>query len=297
MRRPSFFVLAVSLTVSLAVLGARLGAQPNERSVFVTALDKSGAPVPSIGPTDVVVTEDKVAREVVRVVPATDPMELAVLIDNSQAAESFIRDYRDAIPAFIRALAEDDTGAHHQVAVITLGERPTINTDYTLDLERAAQGAMRVFSTPGSGAYLLDGIIETSHGIAKRATTPRPVIVAISTEGPELSDQHYESVLEPLRASGAAFHALLVGRPENASQDRNIVVDVGTRDTGGSRQTVLASTGLKPRMLQLATVLTHQFKVTYARPQSLIQPKTIAVSTKKPGLTVRGTPIPVSRER
>jgi hypothetical protein len=104
-------------------------------------------------------------------------------------------------------------------------------------------------------------------------------------------------VLEPLRASGAAFHVITVGRPENASQDRNIVIEVGARDTGGSRQTVLATTGLKGRMLQLATVITHQFKVTYARPQSLIQPKTIAVSTKKPGLTVRGTPLPASRER
>jgi hypothetical protein len=224
-------------------------------------------------------------------------MEVAILIDNSQASESFIRDYRDAIPVFIKALGEDETGARHQVAIITVGERPTINTDYTLDLERASQGAMRVFSTPGSGAYLLDGIIEVSRGMRKRETTQRPVLVAISTEGPELSDQHYESVLEPLRAAGAAFHALTVGRPENLSNDRSIVLDVGARDTGGSHQTVLASTGLKGRMVQLANVITHQFKVTYVRPESLIQPQKVTVTTKKSGLSVRGTAVPAGRER
>jgi len=154
-----------------------------------------------------------------------------------------------------------------------------------------------VFSTPGSAAYLLDGIIEVSQGIRKRETTERPVIVAISTEGPDLSDKHYQTVLEPLRAAGAAFHAITVGRPENASQDRDIVIEVGARDTGGSRQTVFASTGLKPRLLQLATVMTHQFKVTYARPESLLQPQKISVSTKKSGLTVRGTPPRPGRER
>ena len=35
----------------------------------------------------------------------------------------------------------------------------------------------------GSGTYLLDGLIETSQGLTKRGS-PRPVIVAITTEGP-----------------------------------------------------------------------------------------------------------------
>src|SRR5438128_833260 len=130
----AWFLATALLLVALALMPvAPLVAQRVEHIIFVSALDKSGAPLPSIGPTDVVVTEDKATREVVRVVPATEPMEVALLIDNSQASESFIRDYRDGLAAFIKALGEDETGARHQVAVITNGERPTINTDYTLD--------------------------------------------------------------------------------------------------------------------------------------------------------------------
>jgi hypothetical protein len=297
MLRACFLATALLLAALALMPVAPLVAQRVEHTIFVSALDKSGAPLPSIAPTDVVITEDKATREVIRVVPAIEPMEIAILVDNSQASESFIRDYRDGLPAFIKALSDDETGARHQVAVITIGERPTINTDYTLDLDRAIQGTQRIFSSSGSGAYLLDGIIETSHGISKRATAQRPVIVAITTEGPELSNQHYQTVLEPLRASGAAFHSISIGRPENNSEDRSIVLDVGARDTGGSHQILLASTGLKARLLQLAAVMTHQFKVTYARPQSLLQPNKISVTAARSGITVRGTPVPAARER
>ena len=54
----------------------------------------------------------------------------------------------------INTLAADSTGARHQVAVITIGERPTINTDYTPDLQQATKGVQRIFATPGTGAYL-----------------------------------------------------------------------------------------------------------------------------------------------
>ena len=39
----------------------------------------------------------------------------------------------------------------------------------------------------------------------------------------------------------------------------------------------------------LARQLLHQYKVTYARPQSLIPPDRVTVAAAKPGLTARGT--------
>jgi hypothetical protein len=40
---------------------------------------------------------------------------------------------------------------------------------------------------------------------------------------------------------------------------------------------------------QIANELTHQYRVTFARPQSLIPPQRTTVSATKPGLTARGT--------
>jgi hypothetical protein len=263
-------------------------AQASQRVVYASALDQEGVPVPDLGPRDFVVREDKVAREILAVAPAADPMQIALLVDNSQASEQFIRDYREALPAFINAIAADENGARHQLAVITLGERPTINTDYTFDLAQAAKNTQRIFAVPGSGTYLLDGLIETSRGVTRKNFS-RPVIVAVITEGPELSDRFYQTVLEPLRASGAAFHVVTVGSPSNTAHDRGVVLAMGTRDSGGRNDTILTSTALPARMKQVAAELLHQYKITYARPQTLIPPEQVTVTSAKPGVAVRGT--------
>ncbi len=276
--------LLASLALSAPVL---LSAQAQQRAVYASAVGQNGAPVANLGIPDFVVREDKVAREILTVAPASDPMQIVLLVDNSQAADPFVRDIRDGLTAFIAGIGADPTGAKHQVAVITIGERPTINTDYTTDLERATKGAQRIFAMPGSGAYLLDGIIETSKGITKRGST-RPVIVAVVTAGVELSDRPFQSALEPLLASGAAFHVMVVGRPMTGGQDRMMTLDLGTRDTGGRYDTVLASSGLAFRLKQLAEELTHQYKITYARPTTLIPPEKVTVAAAKPGLVVRG---------
>jgi hypothetical protein len=277
----------VALTLSLS---APAEAQPARRTVFASVLDHNGAPVSNVSPDDLVVREDKVVREVLDVWPATEPMDIALLVDDSQASDSFIRDYREALPAFINALAADEGGARHQVAVITLADRPTIRADYSPDLANAAKAVSNLFAQPGSGTYLLDGIIETSRGLAKRSSE-RPVIVVVTTEGPELSDRAYQSVLEPLRAAGASLHIIVVGRPVNNNNDRSIVLSMGTKDTGGSYDNLLTSNGLPARMKKLAAELTHQFKVTYSRPDSLIPPEQVTIGPARPNtLTVRGLP-------
>ena len=160
---------------------------------------------------------------------------------------------------------------------------------------RSTPRAGRIFSLPDSGTYLLDGIIEVSKGIQKRNLS-RPVIVAITTEGPELSDRPYQSVLEPLSDSGAAFHVIVVGNPRNTSYDRSIVLDQGTREGGGRFDTLLTGNALAARMKQVGAELTHQFKVTYARPDTLIPPEQVTVSSAKDGLTVRGMPVREMRQ-
>ena len=266
-----------------------MSAQAVEHGIYVSVVDRAGNPVDGLGPSDFIVREDRVAREVLRVAPADAPIQIALLVDNSQAADAYVSDIREGVTAFINGLTADSAGKH-RIAIITLADRPTINTEYTSDRAQLLKGAQRIFALSGSGTYLLDGIIETSEGIMKRRE-PRPVVVAIATEGPELSDRGYEQVLEPLRSSTAAFHAVVVGQPLNRSHDRSVVLAEGTRATGGRYDNLLAGTALPARMKQVAAELRHQYRVTYARPRSLIQPEHVTVATTRPGLTARGTQI------
>jgi hypothetical protein len=279
-------ILALLACAALAPALAGQGRQARQRSIYVSVLDQHGVPATDLRPSDFIVKEDKVAREVLSLTPATEPMQLALLVDDSQAAEEFIPHYREALPLFVNTIMTDD-GPKHQVALITVGERPTIVTEYTSNREAVLKGIERIYARRGSGTYLLDGLVETTRGLVKRGAT-RPVIVAVTTEGPEYSNRSYDQVLTPLRDSGTAFHVLAVGRPINTDSERAIVFGRGTRDQGGRYENVLIGNGLRVRLQQVAVDLTHQYLVTYARPESLIPPDTLSVSVTRPGLTARG---------
>jgi hypothetical protein len=275
---------------------ATLQSQAPERSLYVSVVDKSGAPVDNLMPADFIVREDNVAREILRVAPATDPMQIAIMVDTSTAAGPYVPDMRRALPPFIERLTMPTaSGRRNEVALITLGSRPTILADYSIESEPLTKAVDRVWEESLPGAYyLLNGIIEVTQGFRRREAA-RPVMVAIVTEGPELSSRHPDQVLAPLRDSGAALHVVSLGPPAAGISDdvrfRNTVIDEGPRISGGTRSQLLAASALTGKLQQLADLLTHAYRVTYARPERLIPPERITVATRRSDLTAHGTPV------
>ena len=68
-----------------------------------------------------------------------------------------------------------------------------------------------------------------------------------------------------------------------------MVLEEGTRASGGRYDTILTGNALTSRMKELARELKSQYRVTYARPRTLIPPDRVTVAAAKPGLTARGT--------
>lgn len=259
------------------------------RSLSVTAsvVDSKGNPVTGLTADDFRVREDNVAREVLKAGPNTEPMQIALLVDDSQAAGNAIPPLREGLTAFIDALQ-----GKAEIALITVGERPTSVVQYTTSAEALRQGVNRIFARPGSGAYLLEAISEASRGLQKRAAA-RPVIVAVSFEGVEFGSGHYEQILRELYASKATLHVVAVGSPAAVSNEemrnRNMVIAEGTERTGGRRDQLLSVQAIPDRLKQLAAELTSQYVVTYARPEALIPPERVRVSVRNPTLTVRAS--------
>src|SRR5213078_4121175 len=97
------FVAVLAVAAGAFAATHRLDAQTRTRAMYVSALTDAGAPAADLGPSDFVVREDNVAREVLKVEPAVDPMEIAVLVDTSQAARNDISHIRTALPPFVKA--------------------------------------------------------------------------------------------------------------------------------------------------------------------------------------------------
>jgi hypothetical protein len=288
-------LLVASLGVPL--LAAHLFAQASERVLYVTAIDEqTKAPVESLSPADIRVTEDDRAREVLRVTPATTPMPIAVLVDNQAAAQQTIADLRTALTRFL-----PDMASLGPVALITTADRPTIVQDYTTDVDKLAQAANRIFSQPDSGETLLDAIVEVSRGLGRREED-RASIVLVTTELTEFSTLHYSQVLDGLKDGGAMLSAVVLVNPRGSNQDdaarnRAVVLDRGVRDSGGTRVDVLTSLSFGNALSQIAAALKHQHRVVYARPQQLIPPERIEVNAARSGITVTGAPARGQKER
>jgi VWFA-related protein len=261
-----------------------------DRGMFVSVLDKDGAPVTDLTAADFVVREDRIVREVVRAERATEPITLALLVDNSQNATPHIAEIRRALKPFVKRLA-----GQNPIALTVFGERPSIFTNYTLDYAALDKGIDRLFAVSGSGSYLLQAVEEICKGLAKR-DFERAVILAITAGGPEFSDRHYDDAIPTLRETGATFDAMVISvvppdLSDYGQRNREMFLDTAARATGGDRFTLLSNMALAGALGRLADELTNQYRITYGRPDTLIPPEKIEVSVRRPGLTARGTPI------
>src|SRR5688572_4637386 len=200
--------LFAALTATLATgTGSNTYAQAGarERTLFVSALDPRGEPVEGLNPNDFVVTEDGRPREILRVSRAVEPMDIAVLADNSAAADRAIPSLRDGLKAFVGMLAAD-----HQIAIVGLADRPTILQDYTSNRTLLEAATGRLFAMGSSGMTLLDAIVEVSAGVRRREAT-RAVLVPVITNGVEFTNRNGRDVIRAAREAGVTLTAIVVG--------------------------------------------------------------------------------------
>jgi VWFA-related protein len=282
-------IRALSVCLAITSFGAGANAAPQSdgrtREIYVAAVDRQGAPVTDLTAADLTIKEDGAVREIVDVKRATDPMQIALLVDDGAAAQEATSFLRDGLLAFLERMR-----GHAEIGLITVGDRPTVLAPYTTDTEVLNDKVKRLFPRSNAGAYLLDALVDASRALARREAK-RPVIVAVTFEGPEYSNVQYQTVLREIEKSGATFHAVAIGTPSSSLEDemrnRGQVLAEGTARTGGRRDQVLANSGIPDKLKQVADELLNQYVVTYGRPDKLIPPEKVSVTSNRPNVTLR----------
>jgi Ca-activated chloride channel family protein len=280
------YTIPVLALAAACALAGSVSAQSKPTDVYVSVTDAKGNAVNGLTAESFRVKEDGTTREVLKAAPASEPLTVALVLDDSQAIQPAIQMVREAAQAFVKALE-----GKAEVAVVTFGDRPTIVADYTTDQKKLQDAVGRLFPRSAAGGDLLDTLVDVSKGIQKRKPA-RPVIAVLMMDNAvEFGTRSYDNVLGEIQASGAALHVISLGTPNTNTTDelrnRNQVVALGTERTGGRRDNILALTAATSAMKQLAAELLGQYVVTYGRPETLIPPEKIAVTVDKPGLTAR----------
>lgn len=267
------------------------------RNLYVTVVDDKGVPPSDLTPQDVEIKEDGDKRNVLAVKPATDTMQIVLLVDDSGPG---IRDVREGVAGFIQIVRNTA-----EIALVSTAKQNTVLVDFTSDPGALINGVNRLATRTTTGGYQLEAIRESALTLIRREAR-RPVIVVLAFEGTEYSSLSSKVVLDDVRRSGALVYVVSVGKPSTKTMTkweqrptdsihealdetitRQTVFAEAPRRSGGRLEQVGQPTGIPARLAQIAYELRDQLVVTYGRPPSAKPAEKIDVSVKRRGFQVR----------
>ena len=183
-------------------------ARAAEHQLFIFVMNQYGLPVEDLGADEVIIESRGDQCTVRSVRPETDPMTVALLVDNSEPATRSLNSLRAGLKAFLGALPEQ-----HKVGLFTISGQTTQVMEFTTDREALIAHADNLFADQGTAAVLLDGLVETWN---RRFDDDDawPVFVTIVYDGAEASrsvrEQQFDNFVNELRARAATVHAVLM---------------------------------------------------------------------------------------
>jgi len=290
----SLVVAALAVTVLLPHdAGAQAaGPQPITRSFYLNAFNDSGAAVEDLAATDFTVKEGGKARDVVAIRPAKALMQIALIVDDNGTGL-----FRAPLYRFVQRLQ-----GRAEFSIVSVVGQPLKLTDYTMDGKILTEVLTSLSARPGTpdGGQLLQGIYEAAKDLEKREAG-RPVIIALSVPGDEHATLPAKHVLNKLKDSGASLHVFLVAssasrqmapvtKPSGLLEENMNLGEVlgdGSKQSGGSREDIVASAGALQGLQRLAEDLLHQYVLEYDLPPGTKPSDRISVSVKRKGVSLR----------
>jgi hypothetical protein len=232
------------------------------RALTVSFVDDRGGEVTDLGPADVALTENGVARDVVSFKPDRRPLSLALIVDSSAAlGASYRLNVVEAVATLVTRLPDGT-----RYSVWTSGDRPTKIVDYTDDRQAAGQALRRV--APQGGNYMLDALSEASADLKKLAREgDRTAVVAVTSTGPELSYRDKYRSVEESQKNAELFLAVQIDSSDADFDTRtnlSYTLDHLASATGGRYELILSPMAVDEALRRDGSLLRAGYRVLYA---------------------------------
>jgi hypothetical protein len=252
------YLRLVCLVGAFMAISSQAGAA--EFQLFLVASDLKGQPVGDLRAEEVIVTVAGTACAVTGLQSGTEPMKVALLVDNSEASGNALLALRDGLESFLDVLP-----AKHEVGLFTIAGQVRRLEDFTTDREALVKRALAIFAQRGSSTVLRDGLVETWKRRFKDDDV-WPVFVVVTTDGSEGStvrDKPFNEFVGQLRARSATVHTVMFSS-RNGGVQTNVALFL-KENTGGSFETIAASTALPGVLSKLATTMGAQHEAAKDR--------------------------------
>jgi hypothetical protein len=174
------------LAAAAALSTAALSAQSTTFQFFVNAINPQGAPVADLRADDVLMSENGVQQQVVKIEPASIPMKLTIAVDNGLESTDALAHYRTGLTGLVEALPQDV-----EVTLITIAPQPRAVVKATTDRAQILRG-VNGFSPEQARPRFTDALVEYSKNLEKEAKDKNakpyvPVMLMLSTAANETS--------------------------------------------------------------------------------------------------------------
>ena len=262
------------------------GLEPTVRTIYVTVTDGQGAAVPDLAPADFTIKEGGKEREILKAVPATTRMRLAVMVEERLLGDGSVR---MGVFEFMKRLQPTA-----EAALITIGLRNNTVVDYTTDLNAIVAGLNGLSLNPPPQSNLTEGILDIGKTI-ERDRPARPVVVIVAVSGGQSGGASSNEVLTQLRQSGAGMNVVSIATNQGGGalgsladeSNREQVLGDGAKQSGGRRVEVTATIGVPKALQQIAGDLSAQYMIQYALPEGVKPNRSVNVSLKRRGASLR----------
>ena len=230
----------------------------------------------------------KVYSEVVRAELATEPMHVAIVVDDNGGG--FFQN------GIIRLLTGLDGRA--EFAVIAVNGSPTWLVDYTTEfgaLQDALSGVGRRVGAPKDG-QVLEALMDIGQRLQERRVA-RPVVVVFTVGGGSTSIRA-SNVRDRFKASGVLLHVVgtnltrdvaqpIFGREDPADFQMAMMFDDGVTDTGGRVQEFTIAEGIETAAKEIVGELLNQYVISYTLPPGVEPNERLDVSVERRGVSLR----------
>jgi hypothetical protein len=243
------------------------------RKVYISAIDRHGAPVTDLTAAEITVKEGGKERTVAGLAPATTPMQVAILIDDEGTGA-----FQVAVAQFVQK-----TLGRAQFRIILLNPQASQIVDFTEDVDALKTGIGRLGARgrmQPDGDQILDGIASAAKALRQRKAE-RPVIVTMTIAGGKPEGIEPTDVLTAVRLSGAQLNVVYVARA-----DLGMVMGDGPQQSGGRIEQAGAGNGIVPAVLRIADALQHQYLLTYTLPDGVKLSDRLNVDTTRKGIAL-----------